>query len=156
VLRVWIYHRAHEGTAPFGSYIDYFLAVPEQGEPILLEAEDVTPLVYQRAMHNAAENCLAQVAAFRRVPDPREIDDEELAEFCPTRFHQLRVDAFRNPVEAAVVILLSGHQALVEQVRPAIPALLGRYDYSKIAKSQTLVSAEWLYWLDRKLAIGNR
>ena len=44
-LRVYVYHRANEGIAKFGSYFDYVRLIPDKGGPIVIEAESAVPQI---------------------------------------------------------------------------------------------------------------
>jgi len=44
-LRVYVYHRANEGLAKYGSYFDYVRLVPEAGDSIIIEAESAAPQI---------------------------------------------------------------------------------------------------------------
>ena len=46
-LHVYVYHRADEGVARFGSYFDYIRLILDQGTPLLIEAESTIPQVVE-------------------------------------------------------------------------------------------------------------
>lgn len=115
-----------------------------------LEREPGAREVYRVGMKSAARNCLPQINGYRACPSRRAATPQLLSEFYRGQYRHHRVRGLRNPIEAVATILLSGQAEIIEKVRPIIPGLLTHYDWPRVPNSQSLVSAEWTCWMNRK------